>query len=67
MEKQTILFNLDDTLAYCNRYFNQVTDMFATQMTSWFDHLTREEIRQKQLEIDLEAISEHGLRSEPVS
>lgn len=64
MEKQTILFNLDDTLAYCNRYFNQVTDVFANQMTTWFDHLTSEEIRQKQLEIDLEAISEHGLRSD---
>ncbi|AGK53695.1 Haloacid dehalogenase-like hydrolase [Bacillus sp. 1NLA3E] len=64
MEKQTILFNLDDTLAYCNRYFNQVIGMFVDQMTTWFDSLTREEIRQKQLEIDLEAISAHGLRSD---
>jgi putative hydrolase of the HAD superfamily len=64
VEKQTILFNLDDTLAYCNRYFNQVIGIFVDQMTAWFDSLTKEEIRQKQLEIDLEAISAHGLRSD---
>jgi putative hydrolase of the HAD superfamily len=64
MERQTILFNLDDTLAYCNRYFNTVIGRFVDQMTEWFHSLTREEIKQKQLEIDLNAISEHGLRSD---
>ncbi len=64
VEKQTILFNLDDTLAYCNRYFNQVIGKFVYQMTNWFNFLTKEEIRQKQLEIDLDAISRHGLRSD---
>lgn len=64
MEKQNILFNLDDTLAYCNRYFNKVVDDFVSQMTKWFDGLSRQEIRQKQLEYDLDAISVHGLRSD---
>src|SRR5438128_2034994 len=63
MQKQTILFNLDDTLAYCNRYFNQVIGIFTEQMIKWFDAFTKEEIRQKQLEIDLEAIDEYGLIS----
>ncbi|MED4402217.1 HAD family hydrolase [Metabacillus fastidiosus] len=64
MEKQNILFNLDDTLAYCNRYFNQVIGEFADQMTIWFDSITKEEIKQKQLQIDVAAISQHGLKSE---
>lgn len=64
MEKQTILFNLDDTLSYCNRYFNQVIDEFADQMTTWFHSITKEEVKQKQLQIDVEAISQHGLKSE---
>jgi putative hydrolase of the HAD superfamily len=64
MQKQNILFNLDDTLVYCNRYFNQVTGMFVDQMTKWFVSLTKEEIRQKQMELDLKAIEKYGLRSE---
>lgn len=64
MQKQNILFNLDDTLAYCNRYFNRVIGVFADQMAEWFNSLTKEEIRQKQLEIDLDAIDEYGLRSD---
>lgn len=64
MLKQNIIFNLDDTLAYCNRYFNQVIEEFADRMTLWFDSFTKEEIRQKQLEIDLESVDEHGLTSE---
>ncbi len=64
MEKQTILFNLDDTLAYCNRYFNAVVEKFTNEMTSWFDSLTKEEIKNKQLEMDMDAIKQHGLVSQ---
>lgn len=64
MQKQTILFNLDDTLVYCNRYFNRVIGEFADQMAAWFRSLTTDEVRRKQLEIDLKAINEYGLRSE---
>lgn len=63
MKKQNILFNLDDTLSYCNRYFNLVIDEFTDQMMSWFDLITEEDIKQKQLQLDLAAISEHGLKS----
>ncbi|QOR68044.1 HAD family hydrolase [Cytobacillus suaedae] len=64
MQKQDILFNLDDTLSYCNRYFNQVIDEFADQMTKWFDSVSKDQIKEKQLEIDVAAIKEHGLKSE---
>jgi putative hydrolase of the HAD superfamily len=64
MKKQNILFNLDDTLSYCNRYFNLVIDEFTDQMMSWFDLITEEDIKQKQLQLDLAAISEHGLKSD---
>ncbi|MEH7276048.1 HAD family hydrolase [Neobacillus vireti] len=64
MLKQNILFNLDDTLSYCNRYFSLVIDEFAEQMMAWFDSSTEEEIKQKQLQLDVAAISEYGLKSE---
>ncbi|WHY01362.1 HAD family hydrolase [Neobacillus sp. DY30] len=64
MQKQNILFNLDDTLSYCNRYFSLVIDEFADQMMAWFDSLTEEDIKLKQLQLDVAAISEHGLKSE---
>jgi putative hydrolase of the HAD superfamily len=63
MQKQNIIFNLDDTLIYCNRYFNQVIETFADQMTTWFSTLTKEEIKLKQLEIDLKSINKYGLTS----
>ncbi|MEH7494743.1 HAD family hydrolase [Neobacillus niacini] len=64
MKKQNILFNLDDTLSYCNRYFNLVIDEFADQMKAWFDSITEDDIKQKQLQLDIAAISEHGLKSD---
>lgn len=64
MQKQNILFNLDDTLSYCNRYFNLVIDEFADQMMAWFDSLTERDIKQKQLQLDVALISEHGLKSD---
>jgi putative hydrolase of the HAD superfamily len=64
MKKQNILFNLDDTLSYCNRYFNLVIDEFADQMMAWFNSISEEEIKKKQLQLDVAAISEHGLKSD---
>jgi putative hydrolase of the HAD superfamily len=64
MQKQNILFNLDDTLAECNKYFTQVIEQFAEQMTEWFAGVTKEQIKQKQLQIDMKAIDSHGLTSE---
>jgi putative hydrolase of the HAD superfamily len=64
MRKQYILFNLDDTLAHCNKYFNLVINHFADRMSEWFTSLTKEDIKQKQLEIDLASIDKHGLTSD---
>ncbi|HJV45873.1 MAG TPA: HAD family hydrolase [Bacillota bacterium] len=64
MQKQYILFNLDDTLAHCNKYFHLVINQFTQRMCEWFSTKTKQEIEQKQLEIDLASIAQHGLTSE---
>lgn len=48
--KQHILFDLDDTLVYCNKYFNLILGEFFENMQEWFDghSLTTQEIREKQ-------------------
>ena len=51
MQKQTLLFNLDDTLVHCNKYFRDTINAFVAQLQEWFENLTKEEIKQKQLEI----------------
>jgi len=64
--KQTLLFDLDDTLVYCNKYFHRVLDVFADEMASWFGPagITRDEIASKQTEIDIAGIQIHGFKSE---
>lgn len=37
--------------------------MYTDQMSTWFPSLTKQEIRQKQLEMDIQAINVHGLDS----
>lgn len=60
--KQTILFDLDDTLIHCNKYFDLVLDQFADLMTTWFasSHLTKDKVKSKQYEIDAAGIQVHG-------
>jgi putative hydrolase of the HAD superfamily len=62
MREQTILFDLDDTLVHCNKYFENVIDQFAQFIATWFaDYaLSTEEVKQKQLEIDLVGVTLHG-------
>lgn len=62
MTKQTILFDMDDTLIYCNKYFDLVIDQFADQMETWFHgyRLHVEEIKNKQTEIDLNRVLVSG-------
>ncbi|CAM3868052.1 HAD family hydrolase [Cohnella lubricantis] len=64
--KQNILFDLDDTLIYCNKYFNLVSDQFADMMTDWFSPfgVTREELASKHLEIDIAGVKIHGFKSD---
>ena len=65
-KKQTILFDLDDTLIHCNKYFTSTIDQFASQMDTWFNiySVTEEQIKQKQLEIDLVSVNNHGFQTD---
>ncbi|MDF2927493.1 MAG: family hydrolase [Paenibacillaceae bacterium] len=62
MTPQTILFDLDDTLIHCNKYFDAVLDQFADLLGTWFasHKLATETIKQKQLEIDIAGVNLHG-------
>lgn len=63
MNQQTLILDLDDTLIHCSKYFIQSKNEFADQMQNWFDFLSKEEILQKQLEIDVKNVDKHGLHS----
>lgn len=62
MNPQTILFDLDDTLVHCNKYFNVVIDQFADVMLTWFagNGLSDKAVKAKQLEVDLAGVHVHG-------
>ncbi|WNR43924.1 HAD family hydrolase [Paenibacillus roseipurpureus] len=66
MREQTILFDLDDTLVHCNKYFDFVIDQFVDLMLTWYagHNLKQEDIRQKQQQIDLAGIHIHGFKPE---
>jgi putative hydrolase of the HAD superfamily len=59
------LFDLDDTLIYCNKYFGFVLGEFFELMHHWFGEqtLSTDEIRQKQIEIDVSQVSRTGFSS----
>ncbi|WP_166244615.1 HAD family hydrolase [Paenibacillus turpanensis] len=63
---QTILFDLDDTLSHCNKYFDQVSEQFSATMNDWFGSysVSPDEIKDKQVEIDLTYVKQFGLTSE---
>ncbi|AJY77043.1 HAD family hydrolase [Paenibacillus beijingensis] len=65
--KQTIVFDLDDTLIHCNKYFNLVIDQFVDAMTTWFKgypDVTADSVRDKQTEIDIAGVQLHGFKSD---
>ncbi|GBG07905.1 HAD family hydrolase [Paenibacillus sp. MY03] len=65
--KQQILFDLDDTLIYCNKYFFFVVDQFVDSMTTWFqgyEVVTADSVREMQHEIDVALIGNSGFKSE---
>jgi len=66
IKKQTLLFDLDDTLVHCNKYFNMVLDQFADLMTTWFSgyRLSADEVKRKQYEIDVSGVHRHGFVAE---
>ncbi|WP_276351358.1 HAD family hydrolase [Cohnella caldifontis] len=64
--KQTLLFDLDDTLIHCNKYFNLILEQFADLMEEWFGPLgvSRKEILSKHTEIDIAGVKVLGFKSE---
>lgn len=65
--KQHILFDLDDTLIYCNKYFFFIVDQFVDSMSTWFSghsNATPGAIREKQMECDIKLIGHTGFKSE---
>ncbi len=63
--RQQIIFDLDDTLVHCNIYFEQILDEFSELLAEWFreSHVTTEEIRTKQIEIDVAGVEQIGFVS----
>ncbi|MFD2612234.1 HAD family hydrolase [Paenibacillus gansuensis] len=66
MTKQTIIFDLDDTLIHCNKYFNMIISQFADQMEMWFRGygVTEKQIRDMQQELDVAMVEIHGFTLE---
>lgn len=66
MNKQTIIFDLDDTLIHCNKYFLEAIEVFAEKIKCWFSscNLEIKEIKEKQQEIDIKGVSKHGFAAE---
>jgi putative hydrolase of the HAD superfamily len=64
--KQKIMFDLDDTLIHCNKYFHFILDQFTDEMTTWFSPagITRASIMEKQTEIDIARVHVQGFMSE---
>ncbi|WP_151736318.1 HAD family hydrolase ['Paenibacillus yunnanensis' Narsing Rao et al. 2020] len=64
--KQQIIFDLDDTLVHCNKYFDLILGQYFELMSDWFgsEGITTGDIRTKQVEIDVETVSTSGLASE---
>ncbi|MMZ61170.1 dUMP phosphatase [compost metagenome] len=63
--KQQIIFDLDDTLVYCNKYFELILAQFAEMLVDWLgsDRLTTKDIRTKQVEIDVAGVQKVGFAS----
>lgn len=63
--RQQILFDLDDTLIHCNKYFGLVLSEFYQLLQDWFAEykLTTSEIREKQIEIDIASVHIVGFKS----
>ncbi|WP_322922110.1 HAD family hydrolase [Paenibacillus campi] len=63
---QHLIFDMDDTLIYCNKYFNLILDEFISLLSGWFkEHgLEMDTIRQKQIEIDVAGVQQVGFASE---
>lgn len=63
---QQVIFDLDDTLVHCNKYFELILGQYFEMMSDWFsdEGPTMEEMRRKQVEIDVETVNTSGLASD---
>lgn len=64
--RQHIIFDLDDTLVYCNKYFDLVLEQFGIELEKLFgqERLTAAEIRTKQVEIDVAGVQQLGFATQ---
>lgn len=64
-QQQQILFDLDDTLIHCNKYFELILSQYADLMGDWFQsyRINIAEIRAKQVEIDVAKVDKVGFAS----
>lgn len=62
---QQIIFDMDDTLIHCNKYFDLILGDYFEWMTEWFQQygVTTEEVRTKQMEIDVAGVNKFGFAS----
>ena len=62
MKPQILIFDLDDTLIHCNKYFEKTLHQFANWIAHWFhDHnIHYDEIRKIQHDLDLKSVKEDG-------
>ena len=63
--KQHVIFDMDDTLIHCNKYFNLILGEFFELVTGWLEafEVTTDEVRTKQMEIDVAGVSKLGFAS----
>lgn len=70
LRQQTLLFDLDDTLIYCNKYFYDVIQRFAERLLKYLNECgasklaSISDIKQKQLELDMRGIQRSGFAKE---
>lgn len=64
-ERQQLIFDLDDTLIHCNKFFDLILEQFAELLVDWFNDspVTAAEIRDKQIEIDVAGVHQIGFAS----
>lgn len=63
--QQTVIFDLDDTLVHCNKYFFGIIDQFAAELAELFSHsCTTNDVKNKQLELDIASVHVNGFTTE---
>lgn len=66
MTQYNLLFDLDDTLIHCNKYFDLVVDQFAVYLAKKLEHtgIDIQSIKQKQYDLDIAGVMIHGFTIE---